>query len=147
MLENRHKSTKYFNLPRPHIKDMLFSPRNHTPNMNSSFMFCYLPELLQFVDLLGGDLACPELLLLRWNLHQPGQKAPVLDQRLPLGAVPVNVLQTALTGTWLPKHTNTHTHVNILFEISLCSTVLSPPIILTNKCFKRVTIVQIRLGI
>lgn len=55
-------------------------------------MLCYLPELLQFVDLLSGDLAGPELLLFRRDLHQPGQKASVLDQRLPLGAVPVNVL-------------------------------------------------------
>jgi hypothetical protein len=33
----------------------------------------YLPEFLQRVDLLGGGLACAELLLLRGELHQPGQ--------------------------------------------------------------------------
>lgn len=61
-----------------------------------------LPELLKLVYLLGGYLAGPELLLLRGDLNQPGQEAAVLDQRLPLGAVPVDVFQTALTGTWLP---------------------------------------------
>ena len=62
----------------------------------------HLPELLQLVDLLGSDLACTELLLLRGDLHQPGQEAAVLDEGLPLGAVPVDVLQAALAGTWLP---------------------------------------------
>lgn len=52
----------------------------------------YLPELFQFVDLLGCDLPGPELLLLRGNLHQPGKEAAVLDQGLPLGTVPVDVL-------------------------------------------------------
>ena len=61
----------------------------------------HLPQLLQLVDLLGGDLACTELLLLRGDLHQPGQEAAVLDEGLPLGAVPVDVLQAALAGTWL----------------------------------------------
>lgn len=62
----------------------------------------YLPELLQFVDLLGRDLAGAELLLLRGDLHQPREEAAVLDQGLPLGAVPVDVLQAALAGTGLP---------------------------------------------
>lgn len=65
----------------------------------------HLPELLQLVDLLGGDLPRPQLLLLRRDLDQPGQEAPVLDQGLPLGAVPVDVLEAALTGTGLPAET------------------------------------------
>lgn len=67
-----------------------------------SLSAAYLPELLQLVYLLGGDLTGPELLLLRWDLHQPGQKAAVLDQWLPLRAVPVDVLQATLAGTGLP---------------------------------------------
>ncbi len=66
----------------------------------------YLPELLEFIDLLCCDLPGPQLLLLRRDLHQPGQEAAVLNEGLPLRAVPINVLQTALTGTRLPKHTN-----------------------------------------
>ena len=62
-------------------------------------------ELLQLVDLLGSDLPRPQLLLLRRDLDQPGQEAPVLDQGLPLGAVPVDVLEAALTGTGLPAET------------------------------------------
>ncbi|TNN42705.1 hypothetical protein EYF80_047098 [Liparis tanakae] len=62
----------------------------------------YLPQLLQLVDLLGGDLTRPQLLLLGRDLHQPGQKAAVLDQRLPLRAVPVDVLQATLAGAGLP---------------------------------------------
>jgi len=65
-------------------------------------VYVYLPEFLQLVDLLGGDLSRAELLLLRGDLHQPGQEAAVLDQRLPLGAVPVDVLQAALAGARLP---------------------------------------------
>ena len=65
----------------------------------------HLPELLQLVDLLGSDLPRPQLLLLRRDLDQPGQEAPVLDQGLPLGAVPVDVLEAALTGTGLPAET------------------------------------------
>lgn len=61
----------------------------------------YLPQFLQLVDLLGGYLPSPELLLLRGDFHQPGQEAAVLDERLPLGTVPVDVLQAALAGTWL----------------------------------------------
>lgn len=111
----RHKGEKFKRkryirkqwLPHRYIKDKLISSGNYPPNTSPFCVLCYLPELLQFVDLLCSDLACPELLLFRRDLHQPGQKTPVLDQRLPLGAVPINVLQTALTGTWLPKHTNT----------------------------------------
>lgn len=61
-----------------------------------------LPELLKLVDLLGSDLACPELLLFGGDLHKPGQEAAVLDKWLPLRAVPVDVLQAALTRTRLP---------------------------------------------
>lgn len=63
----------------------------------------YLPEFLQLVDLLGRDLTGSKLLLFWRDLHQPGQKASVLDQRLPLRAVPVDVLQAALAGTGLPE--------------------------------------------
>ena len=49
-----------------------------------------LPQLLHLVDLLGRDLARPELLLLQRNLHQPRQEATVLDQRLPLVRVPAD---------------------------------------------------------
>lgn len=61
----------------------------------------YLPELLQLVDLLCSDLASPKLLLFRGDLHQPGQKTAILDQWLPLWAIPIDVLQTALAGTGL----------------------------------------------
>lgn len=101
ILENRHKN------PQNIIKASSSILQSYVYQILVLPVWCYLPELFQFVDLLSGDLACPELLLFRRDLHQPGQKAPILDQRLPLGAVPVNVLQTALTGTWLPKHTNT----------------------------------------
>ena len=74
----------------------------------------YLPEFLQLVDLLGGDLTSPELLLLWRNFHQPGQEAAVLDERLPLWAVPVNVLQAALAGTWLPALQPKHNNCEIL---------------------------------
>lgn len=66
----------------------------------------YLPELLQLVDLLGSDLARSQLLMLRGDLHQPGQEAAVLDQWLPLRAVPVDVLQAALARTRLPVRGN-----------------------------------------
>lgn len=62
----------------------------------------HLPELLQLVDLLGSDLPSPQLLLLRRDLDQPRQEAAVLDQGLPLRAVPVDVLKAALAGTGLP---------------------------------------------
>lgn len=73
-----------------------------TDKTNPEKLRLYLPELLQFVDLLGCDLPGPELLLLRGDLYQPGEEAAVLDQGLPLGTVPVDVLQAALAGTWLP---------------------------------------------
>lgn len=65
----------------------------------------YLPELLQLVDLLSSDLPGPQLLLLRRDLDQPREEAAVLDQGLPLGAVPVDVLEAALTGAGLPTET------------------------------------------
>lgn len=65
----------------------------------------HLPELLQLVDLLGSDLPGPQLLLLRRDLDQPREEAAVLDQGLPLGAVPVDVLEAALTGAGLPTET------------------------------------------
>lgn len=91
----------------------LFSVSPKMLNFSASLERCkslYLPELLEFVNLLGRDLTGPQLLLLGRDLHQPGQKAAVLDERLPLRAVPINVLQTALTRARLPNHTNTHTH-------------------------------------
>mmetsp|Transcript_14828 Transcript_14828/g.28550 ORF Transcript_14828/g.28550 Transcript_14828/m.28550 type:complete len:338 (+) Transcript_14828:3813-4826(+) len=51
------------------------------------------PQLLHFVDLLGGDLAHTQLLLFGWHLDQPGQEAAVHNQRLPRGQVPVHVFQ------------------------------------------------------
>lgn len=52
----------------------------------------YLPQLFQFVDLLSCDLSCSQLLLLRRNLYQPGKETAVLDKRLPLWTVPINIL-------------------------------------------------------
>ena len=49
-----------------------------------------LPQLLQLVDLLRGDLTGPQLVLVCRHLHQPGQELAVLDQGLPLGRVPEN---------------------------------------------------------
>lgn len=81
-------------------------PHQHVARSGTCFATGpHLPELLQLVDLLGGDLPRPQLLLLRRDLDQPGQEAPVLDQGLPLGAVPVDVLEAALTGTGLPAET------------------------------------------
>lgn len=75
--------------------------KEHALENKLDFRFRYLPEFLQLVDLLGSDLASPQLFLLGGDFHQPGQKAAVLDERLPLRAVPIDVLQTALAGTWL----------------------------------------------
>ena len=59
----------------------------------------HLPQLLQLVDLLCGDLASPELLLLRGNFDEPRQELAVLDERLPLARVPatVDIQMTLLT--------------------------------------------------
>lgn len=83
----------------------LFPKKKKNPQMDKikpKPLRLYLPELLEFVDLLGCDLPGPELLLLWGNLHQPREEAAVLDQGLPLGTVPVDVLQAALAGTGLP---------------------------------------------
>mmetsp|Transcript_100099 Transcript_100099/g.215926 ORF Transcript_100099/g.215926 Transcript_100099/m.215926 type:complete len:332 (-) Transcript_100099:17-1012(-) len=52
-----------------------------------------LPELLQLVDLRGGDVPGPHLLLRVRDLDQPREEASVLDEGLPLSQVPVRVLQ------------------------------------------------------
>lgn len=68
----------------------------------------HLPQLLQLVDLLRRDLACAQLLLLRWDLDEPRQEAAVLDERLPLRAVPVDVLEAALAGAGLTAQQHHH---------------------------------------
>lgn len=72
------------------------------PLLSAKDTSTHLPELFQLVDLLGSDLTRPQLLLLGRDFDQPGKEAAVLNQRLPLRTVPVDVLQAALTGTRLP---------------------------------------------
>eukprot|EP00906_Rhabdomonas_costata_P014529 RCo020884 len=52
-----------------------------------------LPQVLQLIDLLCRDLPGAVLLLLRGNLDQPRQELPVLDERGPVGGIPLHLLQ------------------------------------------------------
>ena len=59
-----------------------------TTYWGANICVAYLPQFLQFVDLLGRDLASSELLLLRGHFDEPRQELTVLDERLPLTRVP-----------------------------------------------------------
>jgi hypothetical protein len=48
-------------------------------------------------------LTSSQLFLLRWNLDQPGQEAPILNQWKPLCRVPVHIFQAGRAGTWLAE--------------------------------------------
>lgn len=90
------KSLKLYSHPGQHCSEHVSQEKN-PPSLSA----IYLPQLLQLVDLLGSNLTGSKLLLLRWDLHQPGEEAAVLDQWLPLRAVPVDILEATLAGTRL----------------------------------------------
>ena len=67
-----------------------------------------LPEVLQLVDLSGGDLPGSQLLGVPRDLDQPADQLAVRDERLPGLLVPVHVLQAVLGGAGLPAQHHHH---------------------------------------
>lgn len=62
-----------------------------------------LPELLELVDLVKGDLASSELFLLGGDLDEPVEERAVLDEGRPLSGVPDDVLGALHRGARLPE--------------------------------------------
>lgn len=67
-----------------------------------------LPQLLQLIDLCGRYLPCTQLTLFAGLLDQPGQKATIGYQWLPLLLIPVHVLERVLGGARLAAEQYNH---------------------------------------
>ena len=100
------------------------------------------PHLLELIDLLRSHLPGAILLLLAGHLDQPGEKRAVLDQRLPLVRLPVEVLERALRSARLSTQQHHHRVRLCRYEAQQEHVPASAVVALQNGLAQRPVLVQ-----